>query len=194
LPTHIKVTKDTASGALKTLQAELESQRAIATVLEEARSLIFMRTLQGQDMHGASFQAYSSRTYYAPLGDKRPEGYPKPKGGRSTHKKNKKKKLKSMVYEAGYGQYKQGIGRPATVQLSVSGQMLGDMATRVINNHKGEIFFTSRQSAAKAHGHHTGANALPKREFFGLSSPNVEALRQELVGVIREVKKTAGLS
>lgn len=190
--TYMKVTRDTASGALKDLEVGLDDTSHIAAVCEEARSLIFMRTLQGRDMHGAAFQTYSTRRYYAPLGDKRPEGYPKPKGGRSTHKKNKKRKLKSMVFEHGYGQYKTGIGRPAFPNLSVSGQMLGDMATRVISSRKGEIFFTSRQSAAKAHGHHTGA-ALPERKFFGLTLDNVDRLRAELLETIKETKKAAGL-
>jgi len=155
------------------------------SLCETARALIAQRTLSGRDMHGAPFQPYSPKKYYAPMTDTyRPEGYPMPSGGRDQTKSGRQ--MKSMVFE-NYASYKVGIRRPPFVQLSISNAMLGDMASRAISPTRGEIFFTSRQSAAKAHGHHTGANALPAREFFGLHVSNVNELVKQLADIVQEL-------
>ena len=195
MSTGVEIVKDTVSGGLSKLKADLESEKGIYETCELAKALISARTLAGDDVGGASFAPYSASRYYAPIDDKyRPEGYPKPAGGRTTHKKHPEKQLKTMVFDAGYGQYKVGIGRPATVQLSVSGQMLADMATNVSNPHEGELFFTSKHSATKAHGHTTGANRLPKRDFFGINESNTTELAENLAKILTKYITKAGLS
>jgi hypothetical protein len=180
----IIVHKDKASRALRLLKAGVRSEKAMAEILGEARSLIEDRTLAGKDMHGGSFEGYSSQKYYAPI-ENRPAGYPSPSGGEET------KAGKSRKYSGGYGQYHAAQGWGTVVSLSASNAMLGDLATAVINKGKGYIYFTTRQSAAKAHGHHFGANNLPKREFFGLSFTNIDELRENLVDEMAEMAERA---
>jgi|TARA_R100001530_G_C4263537_1_gene141185 Cdc6-like AAA superfamily ATPase len=54
------------------------------------------------------------------------------------------------------------------VDLFYSGQMLGDISTRVIGRSTGEIFFLRNAEAQKAFGHHTGVGRLPERPFFSI--------------------------
>lgn len=195
MSTSVQIVKDTVSGGLSRLKTELSNGKKIFEVCELAKSLIVIRTLSGQDVDGTTFEPYSSRPYYAAIDDLyRPEGYPKPAGGRTTHKRNPGRKLKRMAFDEGYGQYKTGIGRPAFVQLSISGQMLADIETNVLNESEGELYFASAHSAAKAQGHHTGANNLPVREFFDLSEGNVSQMATHLAKLIREYVQNAGLS
>lgn len=193
MSTGIEVVKDTVSGGLSKLKVDLSSEKSIYETCEMAKALISTRTLSGKDVNDSEFAGYSTKRYYAPV-ENRPEGYPKPAGGRSFYLKNPKKPLKTMAFDAGYGQYKVGIGRPSTPQLSISGQMLADMATTVANPREGELYFTSRNSAAKAHGHVTGGNALPVRDFFGINETNVDQLAGKLATLLTGYIAKAGLA
>ena len=184
----VRITKDT-TGKLKTLAASMPP--SLAGMMElggTASALIIQRTALGLDVNNQKFQDYRSGTYYAPV-QKRPPGYPTPSGGRSVAKKGGRT-LKSQVFDAGYGEYKIGIGHPAHVDLSVSHQMLGDIQVKAPNDHTAVLFFSDRLSAAKAHGHHFG-----KYPFFGLNAvTDLQSLYTQLAEQIVEAKRRAGLS
>lgn len=150
------VIKDDITPALNNLLKDMQGPRNILLVANSAKALMVNRTLSGESLSGSSFASYSDREYYAPIDNRQP-GYPTPKGGRKTKK--------GMVFNQGYSQYKTGIGRPATPQLSVSGRMLGDIQVNVLNKNRAIIFFGSQLSAKKAHGHHYG-----KYPFFGIQA------------------------
>lgn len=187
----ITITRDEISGALDRIQADLFSEARMLQLAETGKALIGMRTLAGKDADSSPFQAYSTERYYAPLDDsQRPAGYPKPSGGRVT----RKGKGKTMAFDQGYGQYKTGGGWPSTPQLSVSNKMLGDMTGHAISETEAEIFFASRESAEKAHGHITGANNLPIRMFFGFDAADESELADQLTDQIVETIKDSGAS
>jgi len=167
-------------------------QRAVVRLAGEAKALIAARTVRGISSSGAPFSPYKTgKTYYAPVA-RRPPGYPMPTGGRTTHLTTGKP-LKTVAYGGGYGQYKQGIGRGAKVQLNVSGQMLGAIAIASSSPTLAILFFTSREEAAKAHGHEFGTT-VPRRPFFGIDDiQSVEALRKELAGYMRQIARAAKL-
>lgn len=178
---------NTASPALKKLKNGIPSRQHMTEVGNMARALITQRTLLGRDEHGNNFKPYSKRTYYAPTKN-RPPGYPAPSGGRTTHKRFPKTKLKTMAFDDGYAGYKAGIGRPSHVTLAVSGQMLADMVTQVPNKRTAIILFRDRKSAAKAHKHHTG-----RYPFFGVSTSDVSVMRKQFVRFMMQTIKKAGL-
>ena len=148
------VIKDEITPALNNLLKVMQGQDGILLIANTAKANIASRTLAGESLGGSTFTPYSQRPFYASV-DNRTPGSPSPKGGRKTKR--------GMVFEQGYGQYKTGIGRPATPQLSVTGRMLGDIQVKVINPKRAVLFFGSKLSAFKAHGLHYG-----KFPFFGL--------------------------
>ena len=79
-------------------------QRLIAQLAGAAKGLITQRTSAGISSSGSTFAPYKTGgTYYAPV-ERRPPGYPKPTGGRTTHEKTGAP-LKSVAYDTGYGGY-----------------------------------------------------------------------------------------
>lgn len=182
---NIKVT-NSASNALNKFTGKMSNPKNIIALGAVAKSVIVTRTLRGRSVSGAPFVGYSRRPYYAPI-DKRPAGYEAPKGGIET------KGGKTRFYPHGYGQYHRAYGLGSNVTLSVSNEMLGDI--QVVGTHKKAIlFFGSRLSAAKAHGHHTGTNpVLPERPFFDLSQDNAKELRAELLKQIKKQAAESGL-
>lgn len=158
----MRIVKDEIGPTLKALQVGLESTANVLAVANAARMVIINRTLHEKlDLNRQPFAAYGTKRYYAPV-DKRPPGYPAPSGGRTTALKGGRK-LKTVAYDEGYGDYKAGLGLGSAPQLSVSNRMLSDIQARVASAKSAVLFFGSRLSAAKAHGHHTG-----KRPFFGI--------------------------
>jgi hypothetical protein len=168
-------------------------RRPIAELAGKGRALIIARTQAGKDADGAAFQEYSRKTYYAPIKDgQRPAGYPKPSGGRTEHARTGKP-LETVAYDGGYGEYKRGIGRSGKVDLTVSGQMLNAIAFRVQSAKVAELYFSSREEAAKAHGHHFGT-VVPGRSFFDLSGFKTEAdMTRHLATYMRRLAREAKL-
>jgi len=60
------------------------------------------------------------------------------------------------MYFKDYGEYKQKLGRPGKVTLSLTGKMLASIQIAIASPKKAVLFFASRLDAAKAHKHHTG--------------------------------------
>jgi len=148
------------------------------------KAIITNRTLQGLDANDAPFTPYSDKPYWAPT-EKRPPGYPSPSGGEPTPK--------GRSYSAGYGQYKAGIGRPSSPQLSVSNEMLGNIAIATQGSAMAILFFPDREQAAKAHGHEFGT-VVPKRSFFDLSNvATVAKMKLRTVQLMREAAKKSGV-
>jgi hypothetical protein len=84
------------------------------------------------------------------------------------------KNLKLHPYSAKYAKRK-GVGQ-SSVDLKLTGTMLGAIETRVINPHHGQVLVTSKAmagTAAKsdmiAQIHTTGTGKQPKREFMNIT-------------------------
>lgn len=175
------VERNNISPALGALGKKLGSSEPMQGILNAARSVIKMRTLAGESLTGGVFPAYSMRRYYAPVA-KRPPGYPAPSGGRKNALRGGRR-LKSVAYDTGYGQYKAGIGRGSHPQLSVSNSMLDSMQGAVESPSRGVIFYANAHAAAKAHGHHMG-----KYPHFGLRNNERPRLYQAHAEVLRRVR------
>lgn len=149
-------------------------------------ALMQERTAAGKDIQGRDFADYSTRPFYAPVTN-RPPGYPTPAGGRLTESG------KSMHFPGGWKEYKGGIGRGTTPQLSVSGQMLGAM--QVSSTDKGAVIsFATAEAGEKAHGHQMGAGHLPRREHFGIKdNQTLGKIEDELADLIVARATRAGL-
>ena len=174
----MRVVKNEIGPALRALTQGLESPANILAVANAARAVIVNRTLiEKLNVNRVPFNPYSTKVYYAPV-EKRPAGYPKPTGGRTvskSHYSHRKtaygssstlhggRKLKTVAYDGGYGEYKAALGFGSTPQLSVSNRMLSDIQAQIVNAKRAILFFGSRLSAAKAYRHHTG-----KFPFFGI--------------------------
>lgn len=165
--------------------AQVDGVALFTDIGNTARALIEMRTLAGDDVEGNPFVGYSTRPMYASTA-KRPAGYPLPAGGELTDSG------KSMYFPGGYRQYKAGIGRGGTPNLSLSNQMLGDMQMRA-EEERAVIDFSTAESAAKAHGHHFGT-VVPQRQFFGIqSNQDLGALEDELAGYVADAAARANV-
>lgn len=151
-----------------------------------AQSIIVTRTQLGRDQSGAAFRGYSTRLMYAGM-SRRPPGYPAPKGGTLS------RTGRSMRFPGGYRQYKAGLGRGTTPQLSVSGKMLADIQVKA-EDDRAILYFGTARSAAIAHGHHFGT-VVPRREFFGIGKQpkELDQLERELAGLLQEYARRAGV-
>jgi hypothetical protein len=194
----MRIVKDEITPALKALQFGMRSSANVLAVANAARMVIVNRTLHEKlDVNRQPFTPYGTKRYYAPI-EKRPPGYPIPSGGRTvaeSHYMHKTtaygssstlrggRKLKTMAFDDGYGEYKAGIGRGSTPQLSVSNRMLSDIQARVLTLKSAVLFFGNRLSAAKAHGHHFG-----KRPFFGLHISEQAGLYEVLAKQLAMIK------
>jgi hypothetical protein len=198
----MKIARNEITPALRALQFGLESPANIVAVANAAKMVIINRTLHEKlSLDRQPFRPYSTDVYYAPV-DKRPPGYPKPSGGRTqreshyTHKTTSYgslstlrggKKLKTVAYDGGYGEYKAALGLGSAPQLSVSNRMLSDIQVRFTTARSALLFFGNRLSAAKAHGLHFG-----KFPFFGLHISEQAGLYRVLanqLAMIRGVKR-----
>jgi len=86
-------------------------------------------------------------------------------------------------YSAGYKRWKTGQGYPATPNLSLTGEMMGDIQINIISPTFAVLFFGSRLSAAKAHKHHTG-----KFPFFDVQKKEYANLYAALLANIKRLK------
>lgn len=149
------------------------------------KTLITQRTSAGIGAGGKPFTPYKAGPYTAPV-DKRPPGYPKPSGGEPS------KSGKTVKYGS-YADYKAAIGRGATPQLSVSGQMLAAIQVGTLGPNHAFLFFSSREEAAKAHGHEFGTTTT-QRSFFDLSDfASDVAMREEALRYMKAAAKKARL-
>jgi hypothetical protein len=176
-----RIKKDDITPALKNLLKSMDNKRNIQLVANTAKAIIVNRTLMGQSLNGGGFKPYSKKIYYAPI-DRRVPGTPAPTGGRNTRVKSGKK-MKSMVFEGGYGQYKSALGRGGVPQLSLTNKMLSSMQVYVMSVRKAVIFFSGALSNAKAHGLHHG-----KFPFFGLRQSETKSPSAVLVNQLIKIK------
>ena len=179
----IEIVENTTENLERLAKGLKHNARVMLDVANIGVAMIETRTALARSDAGGTFPPYLSRgTYYAPT-DKRPAGYPMPAGGRTTHKRTGQA-LKTVAYDGGYASYKAGIGRGALPQLSVSGEMLGDMATRG-GNGWAEIYFATELSKAKAHGHHVSG----RYHFFGLDYVTIQTMIADMARHIDTLKK-----
>lgn len=174
----VKINDFDTPARLEALERSLDASLYLE-IGNTVKALMIERTLAGKDVSGNAFAGYSTQPYYAPVARRLP-GYPMPAGGRLT------KSGKSMFFAGGYREYKGGLGRGTSPQLSVSNQMLSDEMVRA-EDDRAVIYFGSAASAEKAHGHHFGTNRLPRREHFGIQdSQSLHQIEDELVSLIRD--------
>lgn len=69
-----------------------------------------------------------------------------------------------------------------TANLKASGEMLAAMNATPSGNYDIKVSFLDERSAAKAHGHITGAKGrLPVRDFFGLPEDDIAMIVKEVM-------------
>ena len=88
--------------------------------------------------------------------------------------------------------YKAKEGKTA-VNLMLTGNMLNSMTQKVISNDTVQIFFTNKDARNKALGHMEGANNLPAREFFGVSSEGRKKALKTYAEEVAKQRKAVGL-
>lgn len=185
----VKIGTDATTISRKVLKIadDVNDPKTMLEVAGVAKALIVQRTLLGQDVTGAPFIPYSTEPFYAPI-NKRPAGYKIPQGGRKT------RGGKSVFYPGGWRQYKAAQGHGGTPNLSVSGEMLGDIQTRA-RPGVGTLYLGGTLSAAKAHGHHFGT-VVPERRWFDIGDRPVEvaALEQQVAAMIQRYVTQQGLN
>jgi len=71
------------------------------------------------------------------------------------------------------------------VDLTDKGHMLAAMTVKPLGRGRAEVTFANATEARKAAGHQFGKRRLPKREFFGLSAAD----RQALAAMIKRRRK-----
>ena len=180
---RIYIRRDEITPALREAAGFLRSPNMM-DVGNTAKAIIVSRTQSGESLEGGAFPGYSTERYYAPV-KKRPPGYPAPSGGRRTALRGGRK-LRSVVYDGGYCQYKAAMGFGSEPQLSVSHSMLSDIQVTVVGPTRVMLFFGDRLSANKAHQLHHG-----KYPFFGLQ----QAERVDLYGELaRRMRALRGVS
>lgn len=159
--------------------------RLVVELAGEGKALITQRTAAGIGSGNKPFAAYKPGPYRASVG-RRPAGYPTPSGGSPS------KSGKTVLYGS-YGEYKSAIGRGAKPQLSISGGMLGAISIATVSSREAHLFFSSREEAAKAHGHETGTTTT-KRPFFDLSDfDSQDAMRTEMLKYMTRAAKASKL-
>lgn len=80
---------------------------------------------------------------------------------------------------------RKGVGR-GDVDLVLSGRMMAGIRTSNYTNANVSIYMLNRQSP-KAHGHVTGGNYLPVRDFFGITEEDeVKILKEVLQDLNKE--------
>ncbi len=88
-------------------------------------------------------------------------------------------------YAPTYGAWKKKKLGHGTVDLQLSGQMLGGMTSKVEfegNNIIGKIFFSIAALALRAKKHIDG-DGVPKRDFFKLSKQQIQRITTRLIKV-----------
>jgi len=180
--------KNHVGNKLTVLANKVSSARTMMEVGGTAEAIIKTRTQLGKDVSGAPFAPYSTKEIYVSIAN-RPPGYPSPAGGKPT------RRGKSVRYPGGYKEYHESSGRGSVVTLSMSSQMLNDIQ-KTAQPGRVTLFYGGTLSAAKAHGHHMGTNALPKREHFDISQGPVEIgqLGKTLSDLMVEYIAEAGLN
>jgi hypothetical protein len=85
-------------------------------------------------------------------------------------------------------------GKTDQVNLRLSGDMLELMDITEQSSNTITIGWDDSEDAAKAHGHITGSSKGPrvKRDFFGLRSSDIEAIKSEFSSEIKEIKQSRG--
>lgn len=186
-----KILEDPAD-ALKKFRLQMPASgdpRVVVNLAGVGRTVIQTRTLKGIGSGGKAFAPYSTKPYYAPI-DRRPPGYKKPTGGRTTSLRTGKP-MKSAYFEGGYGQYHAAQGFGSKVTLSNSNKMLASIQIAASSPVVATLFFAGREEAAKAHGHEFGTTTT-KRPFFDLSDfVSIKALESEFLDSVRDMAKRA---
>lgn len=80
-------------------------------------------------------------------------------------------------------------GKTSKVNMSLTGDMLADVDILRDTSKEIVIGFTDPEESAKAHGHVTGGGNLPRRDFFGLSQRDVNALKKQFLPEVKEAIK-----
>jgi hypothetical protein len=145
----------------------------------EAKVMIDTRTTAGINARGMPFKPYSPA--YSAEKARLQSG---PAVGRRRRAKARERELAPVsailgMYGMGgfgrkrkrkrIGRYEAGAGRMLRVDLSLSGRMMGSLASHALDDRTSEVYFSSASEAQKAYWHQTGAGRLPIRRFVGLT-------------------------
>lgn len=140
------------------------SRRVTRAIGNVAMHDMMEMTAKGQDKFGNAFRGYSTkpiyisgeylslaktaggRTSYKVEGRKRETGKTT-KGG----KPQRTSQMKTVEFDGGYKQFKEGLGH-STVDLTVTGKMLGSIALKITGDNSGEIDFVDPDAARRAGG------------------------------------------
>lgn len=101
-----------------------------------------------------------------------------------------------VPYSEDYKFFRAEKGHPTNkVNLFFNGQMLASMDTKTVGDDEVVIYFADSQQAAKAHGHNFGCakTGLPQREFFALSSDDLEEMQSMVSAHINQEAGRYGL-
>lgn len=138
------------SKRLSSLQKKLLTREVLGKMGGQAVTEIFERTVEkGQDKDGVPFDGYSDKKG---SGKKYPESY-----------KEYKQRRGGKYFSGG-------------VNLNDEDKMMGDLTFTVEGKNRVFLHFPKSEENLKASGHIHGSRFLPKRDFFGLTKDNEEAV------------------
>jgi hypothetical protein len=83
-------------------------------------------------------------------------------------------------------------GKTSKVNLELKGEMLAFIAPLKETANTVTIGWESSKQGGKAHGHITGGNKLPVRDFFGLNDEDIEKVVSKFADEIDELKEKKG--
>lgn len=83
-------------------------------------------------------------------------------------------------------------GKSRTPNMTLSGDMLGTIELDTEGGNTVVLGWDDNEEAAKAHGHIVGANHLPKRDFFGLTASDIQSVKSEFSGELKDIQSSRG--
>lgn len=104
--------------------------------------------------------------------------------GKSIQGRSFKGYSKSYKESASFEKY----GKSSTVNLDLKGDMLTDVDIKNVKANSLDIAITDKLQKLKSFNHITG-DTLPKRDFFGVSKGDINAVKKELSGELKAIKK-----
>jgi hypothetical protein len=177
------------SGVHVRAQKGLLTKNLMYKLGQGVRAVVVKLTNEGRDYRGKRFPAYSKNYMWVA-----PNHKPSPQGGRRKHKKTKRR-LRGVVYDRGYLQYRVAHGRSPKVDLQLTGNMLANFQIVSLNENRVKLGFPSKRERNKAIGNITGRRGRSKRRvsprpFVGVGKKHEAFISAELKDhVKRETKR-----
>lgn len=168
------------SGVHVRAQKGLLTKNLMYKLGQGVRGVVIKLTNEGKDYRGKRFPAYSKKPMWVA-----PNHKPKPQGGRRRHKKFKNRRLRGVMYDRGYLQYRVAHGRGAKVDLQLTGNMLANFQIVNLSETRVKLGFPSKRERNKAIGNITGQRGRLKRKvsprpFVGIGPKHERFIDLEL--------------